>query len=187
MCILNNTPLRAHLISFYKLQPNQTFALTEKCCPGEKELCKDRLSDFLCRSAESSKKLESLTWKFRNSLYNIQFCCVYIIKFKKKKQLKSGRSFWECLLQLERKIACQNVNILLLIDKHAARIHQGINYSRWVAFFYLPAAWLCPAIRLRQIIKKCVPEVLGTLHEAYDIFLMWWEISLLLGTLTSQK
>lgn len=74
--------LRAHLISLCKLQPNQTFALTEKCCPGEKEMYKYRLPVFLCCSAESSKELEPLPWKFIGLLYNVAVC----IQSLKKKQ-----------------------------------------------------------------------------------------------------
>lgn len=83
-------PPRAHLISLYKLQPNQIFTLTEKCCPGEEEIHKDRLSVFLCCSAESSKKLESLTCKFKNSLYMHSFAVC--VKFK------SNTDVWQVVL-----------------------------------------------------------------------------------------
>lgn len=70
-----NMPMRAYLISLYNMQPNQTFTSAEKCCPGEKEIYKDRLSFFLCCSTKNSKKLESFTleiWKF--PLYTQLYC-----------------------------------------------------------------------------------------------------------------
>lgn len=130
-------PPRAHLISLYKLSPNQTFTLTEKCCPGEREICKDRLSVLLRCSAESGKKLESLTCKFKNSLYIHNFAVCIKLK-KKTTNTYVWQSVWGMAPTSKVKNSCQNVNIVLLGDKHATHTHW---YLKQVSgFFSLPAS-----------------------------------------------
>lgn len=136
-------PLRAHLISLYKLSPNQTFTLTEKCCPGEKEICKDRLSVFLRCSAESGKKLDHL-----HANAKILFICTILlcVSIKKKKHWCLAEC-GEWLPQVKRN-SCQNVNIVLLVDKHATYTLWGLKQVSGLFFFFLcqPAAWPCVAI-----------------------------------------
>lgn len=69
--------------------------------------------------------------KIQRCLSYMQLCSVFL-KFKKNKKqtnkttsLMPGRLFWEQLLQLKKKTACQNVTILtvlLLVDKWAALV-----------------------------------------------------------------
>lgn len=93
MPILNKYAPESTFNKPLKLSPNQTFTLTEKCCPGGKETCKYGLSVFLRCSAESGKKLDHL---HANSkilyMHNFAVC----IKLKTNKQMNTDvwQSVW---------------------------------------------------------------------------------------------
>lgn len=124
--------LEVHLINFYKLQPHQRFTLCREILPWRKAY-KDKLSVFLCYSPESSKKENH---SYRNS--RIPFIYTPLLCVYKVKQTNVWQVVWG-MAPAVRKIACQNVNILLLTDKCAEHTLWGSKLKQ-ASVFFLPAS-----------------------------------------------
>lgn len=99
----------------------------------------------------------------------------------------------EWLPQVKRN-SCQNVNIVLLVDKHATYTLWDLKQVSGLFFFFFlcqPAAWPCVAISwdIKQITRNvCWKYLVRYMKRSLcGTFLMWWEISLLFGALAPQK
>jgi hypothetical protein len=123
---------------FYHAQPKRTLDIKGERCHGRKAY-KDGVTVLLCCNADGSEKLRSLVvGKFEKP------CCMkgvkyYLCDYKASKNVwVTGKIFREWLLCLERKMACKNRNLLLLLDQCSAHNHKGLTLKH-VRLLHLPA------------------------------------------------
>lgn len=123
---------------FYNMKPERTLSLKGETCRGGKK-CKERLTVLLCCNADGSEKLKPLVvGKFEKPrcMKGITHLpCEYRAN---KNAWITSKLFSDWLVALERRMACQNRKILLLIDQCAAHNFRGLNLNN-VRVMYLPA------------------------------------------------
>lgn len=69
------------------------------------------------------------------SLYT-QFCCVYKVQKKNKPNTDVWQIVWGMAPTSKEKNPCQNVNIVLLVGKHATHTHWDLEQVSGLFFFF---------------------------------------------------
>jgi hypothetical protein len=93
---------------------------------------------LLCCNADGSEKL----WPLVVGKFEKPRCMTgmkhYLCDYKASKNVwVIGKIFREWLLHLERKMACKNGNILLLLDQSSAHNHEGLALKH-ICVLHLP-------------------------------------------------
>jgi hypothetical protein len=123
---------------FYNAQPKKTLDIKGERCHGGKAY-KDRVTVLLCCNADGSEKLRTLVVGKFEKPHCIKGLKHYTCDNKAPKNAwVSGKMFREWLLCLERKMACNNRNVLLLLDQCSAHNHEGLTLKH-VRPLHLPA------------------------------------------------
>ena len=139
-------------------------------CQGRK-WCKDRMMVLLCCSADSTKKIcPSIISKFEKP-HGLKALRQYPYDYKSpKKTWVTGRFSSEWLVSFEKKMACQDRIMLLLMDPCAVHNEKGITLKHIHQLYPLPniTSYMQP---LDQGIIQCKKNWTYWRHVA--CFLLW--------------
>jgi hypothetical protein len=122
----------------YNAQPKRMLDIEGERCHGGKAY-KDRVTELLCCNADGSEKFRPLVVGKFEKPRCMKGVKRYPTDYKASKNAQvTGKIFREWLLCLERKMACKNRNVLLLLDQCSAHNHKGLTLKH-VRLLHLPA------------------------------------------------
>jgi len=143
---------------FYNSQVKRTLELKGEKCQGGK-WHKDRIMVLLCCSADGTKKIcQSVISKFVKP-HGLKALKHYPYDYKSHKKTQvTGRFSSECLVSFEKKMACQDRNMPLLMEPCAAHNEKGTTLKHFHQIS--PATcnhWTRTSYRVKElnILKAC--------------------------------